>query len=117
MCASITQHSNEFSFCPQITVDDIQEIKSLGFKTIVNDRPDNEGSADQPQSEQIKIEAEAIGLSYYYIPVTPGNITTENLAEYATLLVSAPMPILGFCRTGNRAITIYQRSLAEQKPS
>ena len=112
MSVSITQHSNEFSFCPQITVDDIQEIKSLGFKTIVNNRPDNEGGADQPQSEQIKIAAEAAGLSYYYIPVIPRNITAENLAEYATLLASAPMPILGFCRTGNRAIRIYQRPLA-----
>ncbi len=111
MPLTITKISEVFSTCPQITVNDIPEISVLGFKTIINNRPDGEGGAVQPTSATIQAAAEKAGLAYIHLPIIPGNITESQVAECATFLAGAASPILGFCRTGNRASNIYQQAL------
>lgn len=109
MTLSITRISETFSTCPQITADEVAEIAALGFKTIINNRPDGEGGAEQPTSDAIKAAAEKAGLAYIHIPVIPGNITQENITECTQFLGKAAKPILGFCRTGNRAGTLHSK--------
>lgn len=113
MALAITKISDTFSTSPQITADDIAEIAALGFKTIINNRPDNEGGAEQPRSVSIQSAAEKAGLVYLHIPVIPGNITESNVAACTQFLANAPTPILGFCRTGNRASNLYQKARAQ----
>ncbi len=108
MSIQITQHSAEFSSAPQINSQDMPEIAQLGFKTIINNRPDFEGGADQPSSDQIKAAAEKLGLAYMHIPVVPNNIQADQVSAFNTAFTSAAKPVLGFCRTGNRASSLYQ---------
>lgn len=108
MTLQITKHSEAFSSCPQISPDDIAEIKSLGFKTIINARPDQEGGNSQPASESIKAIVEKAGLKYIHIPVVPNNIGADAIQACAHFLNNAPTPILGFCKTGMRANNLYQ---------
>jgi uncharacterized protein (TIGR01244 family) len=54
MTIQITKLTDEFSTAPQISVEDIAEIAQLGFKTIINNRPDAEGGDEQPKSAQLK---------------------------------------------------------------
>lgn len=110
MSLNITKHSETFSSSPQIMVEDIPEIAALGFKTIINNRPDFEGGAAQPASDDIKIAAEKAGLSYFYLPVIPGNITEKNVQECSEYIKGAASPILGFCKTGNRASSLFQQA-------
>ena len=112
MTIQITPQSIDFSTAPQINVQDMVEIAQLGFKTIINNRPDFEGGADQPTSAQIQAAAEAAGLAYVYIPVIPNNILPDQVSAFANAYVSAAKPILGFCRTGNRAGSICKMALA-----
>lgn len=112
MTIQITTQSTEFSTAPQINVQDMVEIAQLGFKTIINNRPDFEGGADQPTSAQIQAAAEAAGLAYVYIPVIPNNISPEQVSAFASAYASAAKPVLGFCRTGNRAGSICKMALA-----
>ena len=113
MPLTVTKVSEVFSTSPQITVNDIPEIAALGFKTIINNRPDGEGGAEQPTSATIQAAAEKAGLAYIHLPVIPGNITESHVAECATFLAGAASPILGFCRTGNRASNLYQQALSK----
>lgn len=108
MSLSITKLSDSFSTCPQISSADIAEIAALGYKTIINNRPDGEGGAEQPTSAQIKAAAEKAGLNYLYIPVIPGNFTEEIVNQCGTFLANAPQPVLAFCRSGTRAGNLYQ---------
>lgn len=110
MSIQITKHSESFSTAPQISVEDVAEIAQLGFKTIINNRPDGEGGADQPASAQIKAAAEKSGLAYFYIPFSPGNMQPEHVVEFSAVYATAAKPVLGFCRTGNRAATIFKQS-------
>lgn len=113
MPLTITKISEVFSTSPQITANDIAEIAALGFKTIINNRPDGEGGAEQATSATIKAAAEKAGLAYLYLPVIPSNITPANVAECAAFISGAATPVLGFCRTGNRASNLYQQALSK----
>ncbi|MEQ1601853.1 MAG: TIGR01244 family phosphatase [Methylophilaceae bacterium] len=104
----ITKHSENFSTSPQISVADVAEIAALGFKSIVNNRPDGEGGAEQPTSEQIRAEAERLGLGYKHIPVIPGNMSAENVSQCAAFMANSAGPLLAFCRTGTRSSNLYQ---------
>jgi uncharacterized protein (TIGR01244 family) len=108
MRLAITKHTENFSTSPQISVADVAEIAVLGFKSIINNRPDGEGGAEQPLSDQIKAAAEKLGLAYIHIPVIPGNISADNVSQCATFLASAATPVLAFCRTGTRSGNLYQ---------
>lgn len=99
-----------FSHCTQVTVDDIPGIVAAGYKTLINNRPDGEDGAAQPTTPSLRAAAEAAGLYFIALPVIPNQITAEQVADYKQLITRAPRPMLGFCRSGNRASTLYQRA-------
>lgn len=103
-----TALSPDFHCATQISVEDIAQIAAQGFKTIVNNRPDGEGGAGQPTSAQLQAEAEKHGITYIYIPVVPGGITAEHAALLKQRLQTAPKPVLGFCKSGMRASSLYK---------
>jgi uncharacterized protein (TIGR01244 family) len=108
MTIQITKLSDEFSTAPQISVDEVAEVAHLGFKTIINNRPDNEGGAEQPTSAQLKVAADQLGLTYIHIPVIPNNIELSQIDAFSAAYNLAEKPVLGFCRTGNRAGNMFK---------
>ena len=53
---------------PQIQVDDIEAIKSAGFRSILCNRPDNEESG-QPAFAAVEAAAKAVGIEIRHQPV------------------------------------------------
>lgn len=111
MTLPISCHTSTFGTLGQIDPSHLIEIANQGYKSVINNRPDYEGGPDQPTSAEIQAQAEALGLSYAYLPVIGGAITREQVAEMAELLVSMPEPILAFCRSGSRSSNLYQLAL------
>lgn len=84
------------------------ELAGLGFRSVINNRPDFEGGPEQPSSAQIETAARAAGLSYAFLPVSPAVQTPEEIARFAELLATLPKPILAFCRSGTRSGKLYR---------
>ncbi len=99
------------SVAAQITVADLAELKIKGFRSIICNRPDGEGS-DQPTSEEIRAEAERLGLEYRYIPAVSGKVNDENVRDFQSEIKELKTPVLAYCRTGTRSITLW--ALASQ---
>ncbi|MFM8767839.1 MAG: TIGR01244 family sulfur transferase [Rubrivivax sp.] len=97
---------------PQLTPEAMAEAARLGFRSVVNNRPDFEGGPDQPASAVIAAAAQAAGLEYRFLPVAGGYQSPEQSAEMAGLLRELPRPILMFCRSGARSTRLY--ALAQQ---
>jgi len=99
-----------FSVSPQITAADIASAAALGFKTIINNRPDGE-APDQLSDAAARAAAEAAGLAYVAIPVTmpPPRAAAAALAE---ALAATPGPHLAFCRSGTRSIILWAMAQA-----
>ena len=98
------------SVAPQIALDDIGELASCGFKTLICNRPDNEDPG-QPTAESIAEEAARHGLEFVHQPVVPGGVTVEDIAEFGRLTQQSDSPILAYCRSGTRCSTLW--ALAE----
>lgn len=96
---------------PQIEPSDIEQIAGLGFKSVINNRPDGEESG-QPLNQAIEQYAEQLGLAYVHLPVVGGQISEAQIHQFGELLQTLPQPILAFCRTGTRSSMLW--SLASQ---
>jgi uncharacterized protein (TIGR01244 family) len=99
------------SVAPQIAPEDVAEIAAAGFVAIVNNRPDGE-DAGQPGGEAIRRAAEAAGLSYTEIPVTPGGFSAHQVEAMAAALAAAPGPVLAYCRSGTRSCNLWALAAA-----
>jgi uncharacterized protein (TIGR01244 family) len=92
---------------PQLTPEAMAEAAAMGFKSVVNNRPDFEHGPDQPTSAAIQAAAEAAGLEYRHLPVAGGYQSPEEIAAFADLLEELPRPLLMFCRSGARSTRLY----------
>ncbi|MFT7724298.1 MAG: TIGR01244 family sulfur transferase [Roseateles sp.] len=92
---------------PQLTPDAMAEAAALGFKSVVNNRPDFEHGPDQPTSAEIQAAAQAAGLQYRHLPVAGGYQSPEEIAAFARLLEELPRPLLCFCRSGARSTRLF----------
>jgi uncharacterized protein (TIGR01244 family) len=91
----------------QIDKADINQAKEAGFKSIFCLRPDMEDQG-QLSAMEIKKYANDLGLVFYHIPVVMANLPAEQIKEFSDFYKSAPKPILSYCRSGNRALTLWK---------
>lgn len=104
--------SENVGFAGQIGPKHISQVVEKGFKSIINNRPDLEGGADQPTTAQMAKAAAEAGLEYVYLPVIPGQLTEADVRAFADQYNALAKPVLMFCRTGNRSNNLFQ--LAKQ---
>ena len=97
---------------PQLSPDAMAEVARLGFKSVINNRPDFEHGPDQPTSAAVEAAALAAGLQYRHLPVDGGWQSPEQIAAFAVLLKELPAPLLVFCRSGARSTRLYQQAMA-----
>jgi sulfide:quinone oxidoreductase len=107
--------TNTFSASPQITADNIAEIKKAGFRAIICNRPDGEG-ADQQSFEEIEAAAKAAGIETAYVPIQSGMVKDEDVAAFGTALGQLQRPVLAYCRTGTRSATLWSFHEAKKRP-
>ncbi|MBZ2190121.1 TIGR01244 family phosphatase [Alcanivorax sp. JB21] len=108
MDTPITQHTDDFATCGQITAADIALFAEQGFRTLINNRPDGEGGAAQPLSEELARAAAEAGIAFVHLPVVPGQITAEQASAMRDILAEAEKPVLAFCRSGARSTNLWQ---------
>jgi uncharacterized protein (TIGR01244 family) len=105
----IREINDEYAVTGQITVEDLDAIKAMGFKSIVCHRPDHE-TPEQPEFGTIAARAKELGLDIAHIPVGPMGVTAEAVAGMVDALDEFPRPMLGYCRSGARSTAIYQQT-------
>jgi uncharacterized protein (TIGR01244 family) len=97
---------------PQLAPQAMAEVARLGFRSVINNRPDFEGGSDQPTSAQIEAAAVAAGLMYRHLPVSSTYQSPEDIAACARLLAELPRPTLMFCRSGARSTRLFAQAVA-----
>jgi uncharacterized protein (TIGR01244 family) len=101
----------DFAVAGQIGADDIAAAASAGYRRIMNNRPDGE-HADQPASADLAAAAAQAGLAWRDAPITAP--TMEAVDAMAAALAEAG-PMLAFCRSGTRSITLWALAQAKRK--
>jgi len=108
---SFKQLTPLFSVSGQITEADVAAAAREGFRAIVDCRPDGEG-AGQPSFANVSSWAAKHGLEAIHTPVTPSDIRDADVEKFARAIESAGGPVLGYCKTGKRAATLWALSQA-----
>jgi len=110
----------KLAVAPQITLDDVAEIKAAGFQSVICNRPDFEDGpgSGQASERQLAQAFDDLGIAFAYHPVPSGGHTEEQALEMGRLLASMPTPTLAFCRSGNRCIGLISlaKSLGQVIP-
>jgi uncharacterized protein (TIGR01244 family) len=92
----------------QVQPEDMPALAAAGMRSIINNRPDFEGGAEQPTSAQLEAAAQAAGLEYRYLPVPPAGHTPEQARSMVSAVAALPQPVVAFCRTGGRSAALYR---------
>jgi uncharacterized protein (TIGR01244 family) len=96
----------KLAVAPQPVLSDFQELRRLGFTTIVNNRPDGE-EPNQPGSAAEEQAARAAGLGYVHIPVTSTGMTEADARLLKETIEQAPGPVVAHCRSGARSFYLW----------
>ena len=105
---SIRTLDSNFHVAGQINPGQVSDLAQLGYRTVICMRPDHEGGADQPVFADMAKAAGQAGLEAFYLPVVPGQMTSEQVAELKTILSKTAGPILAYCASGNRCAAAYE---------
>jgi len=79
--ADIRKLTDEISVAPQLTTEDIAEISGK-FKSIICNRPDQEGGAEQPLYADIEKLAKSEGIIVEYQPVNGSIIGDDDVDDF-----------------------------------
>lgn len=101
----IRKLTETYAVSPQIGPDDLAAVKAAGFVRVICNRPDAEIPPEM-QSEVIRKGAEALGLGFDYIPITPGQFD-EGLVARQKAAMSAAGPVFAYCASGNRCTVVW----------
>lgn len=96
---------------PQISVSDISEAARLGYKVIINNRPDGE-EPGQLAAAEARAAAEANGLTYIHLPVDASTMGPEMAGRFAEALNGHGGPVLAHCRSGTRSTHLWAMAAA-----
>jgi len=102
----IRKVTDTFSVAPQIEIEELAEVAALGFKSVICNRPDGE-EMSQPETSAMKAAAEEAGLTFSNVPVISGAMTLEDVKANAAALEALEGPVLAYCRSGTRSITLW----------
>lgn len=108
---NITELAPNYAVTPQVEVQDIPQIKALGYDVLINNRPDGEAD-DQPNEADIRAAAEQAGLAYLHNPVDLKSLSNAEVAAQQSIIKDGDK-VLAFCRTGTRSSVLWV--LAEQQ--
>jgi sulfide:quinone oxidoreductase len=98
--------SPQFYVSEQISSADVSAIAAQGVMTIICNRPDDE-SPGQPASNEIAAAAQRMGIKFVDLPIKPGLITDDDIDDFERARHDAPGPILAYCRSGARSISLW----------
>jgi uncharacterized protein (TIGR01244 family) len=107
---SLTPIAADVSVAGQLEPVAMAEVARLGFRSVVNNRPDFEGGDSQPTSAAVEAAAQAAGLVYRHLPVAGGYQSPDEIAAFGRLISELPRPVLCFCRSGARSTKLYLAS-------
>ena len=104
--------TRDFAVTGQLGAGDFATAASLGFATIINNRPDGEDEA-QLNSVHAGTQARFAGLDYHYNPTGKLDLFSDRVVDAAELtLACSKGPILAYCKSGLRSAIVWAAATA-----
>ena len=98
----LMQIDDQVSVGGQLNSNQLKQLASEGFKTVVNLQTD--GEANQllsPEAEGKKVHE--LGLQYVHFPVSMATMSPEKVDEFRQRMKKWPAPVFVHCSSGKRS--------------
>jgi sulfide:quinone oxidoreductase len=114
--AKIVFLSPHFAVAGQLEAEDFAEAARLGFKVIINNRPDGEEEHQLPNHAAAD-QARRLALSYHHIPSGKLDLFSDQVVDASeAAFAAADGPVLAYCRSGTRCAIIWAAVSARSLP-
>ena len=113
--AQLKQLSDDFWVSSQLEAADFARAKTLGIRTVINNRPDGE-AVDQLSDAEAAAAAAAAGLAYAHVPVVSGAMTAADIQAFRAAVDRHEGPFLAYCRSGTRSCFLWAFSAVRELP-
>jgi len=105
-----------FAIADELGVEDFARVAAMGFRTLINNRPDGEEDI-QLRSSEAQLLAARAGLSYRHIPATKFDLFTEHVvSDTISALRDLDGPVLAHCKSGMRSAIIWGAARSRFEP-
>lgn len=94
-----------FAVAAQMQPEELAALADQGFAAVICTRPDGE-EPGQPPLDAMREAAQGAGLAFHHIPVAGGQFPAAAIAAFAAVRRGTQGKVLGYCRTGTRAVTL-----------
>lgn len=105
----------DYAVSPQIALEDLAAVKAAGFTVVIDNRPDGEIPPDL-HTDQMKVAAEALSLTFVANPIIGGALTMANVEAQANAIAQANGPVFAYCASGNRSSVVWALAHAGKMP-
>lgn len=96
-----------FAVASALAPEDFAEVARLGFRAVVNNRPDGEEAGQLPARQAAQV-ARAAGLGYRHVPAAKLELFDDRVVDaMAAALAAADGPVLAHCKSGQRAAIVW----------
>jgi len=106
---------DDYVVSDQITEEDIEKLKEVGFKTIFCNRSDNE-EQNQITVKSIQDKTIECGLNFIHQPVIGDQISQIDIDQFSDYYDESEKPIFAYCRTGTRCSMLWALSESGKRP-
>lgn len=96
---------------PQISPNDVADLKEAGFTTVICNRPDGENPMEL-RADVLRAAVEAAGMTFKVNPVIGGGMTFENVDQQAEFLSDTNEKTLAYCASGTRSAILWALAMA-----
>ncbi len=104
--------TDDLTIYKQIHPSQCIKIAELGYRSVLNIRPDAEAIM-QPNSCDLAVATKKANLIYHHLPFDDERLSMMTVEQFAAFYHAMPKPILMFCGTGARAKLLYQSALMQ----
>lgn len=101
--------TESYAVSPQISLEDVAALKTAGFSTIIDNRPDAEIPAHL-HGTAMQAAVEAAGMKFVFNPIVSGQISQANIdSQRATLdaTLAEGGKVFAYCASGNRSSVMW----------
>jgi sulfide:quinone oxidoreductase len=103
---SMIKLTDNFYVGPQIEIEDLEDFKTVGIKTVVCLRPDGEGQ-NQTDFAHISDTAKELNVEAHYLPTILGQVSNAQVAEFGRILKESVASAFAYRRSGACATILW----------
>ena len=106
----------DFAITGDLGLEDFSEARRLGFKAILNNRPDNEEATQLNNTYEAELAWKA-GLKYRFLPLDKHELFTDPVVEDMIKAIGElDGPVLAHCKSGLRSAIVWAAATARSTP-